>query len=73
MRGGPPLNAPSWRDCGRVFDGLRAVRTASISTPRPHLVSMTSCCRSSRACSERSYEILTESLQTLGGSGYLQD
>ena len=32
------------------------------------------CCRWSRGSgSERAYEILTESLQTLGGSGFLQD
>jgi len=37
-------------------------------------VSTISSCRSSRVWgSERSYEMLTESLQTLGGSGYLQD
>ena len=57
-------------------EGLRSIYlyTASAARSRRRGTSTTCCCRSSRASARSaSYEMLTLSLQTLGGSGFLQD
>ena len=59
----------------RRTSGSRCRRGSfAVPTPTWRPASTICCCRSSRACgSERAYQYLTESLQTLGGSGFLQD